>query len=366
MTARGCASSAGISGARKGPVDGIAADPIYLDVSVPPGKRKTLPVETRATPSPTSSPAAESSATPRPRLPCRPKPSAGWTRRRRRGRKPLAGPLRPRRRSRRAGRRRRHPLPARLRQAARGTGRLVRPDRDEHAGATAAGVRTAAGRDVPENRKMIGWLGSASSTPPVSTPTDLGNTRREPAARPQPPRSRGLSTPSGECEPGAPAKVRDSKRLHPWLRHLFFPSAAEPLWASASSSTAISKVLAPLVQTAIASIMPIVGCFVACLFQTQTGRSLPGGCFQWPHFAERRRERIPQYQHQVIHFAGEYKNMYVLEADWVRKFRRAAAEPTLLVSGSRDCRVHSPVVRWKVPWNHVETRVSERSAATAD
>jgi redox-sensitive bicupin YhaK (pirin superfamily) len=30
----------------KGPVDGIAADPIYLDVSVPPGKRKVLPVET--------------------------------------------------------------------------------------------------------------------------------------------------------------------------------------------------------------------------------------------------------------------------------------------------------------------------------
>jgi len=29
-----------------GPVDGIAADPIYLDVSVPPGKTKTLPVET--------------------------------------------------------------------------------------------------------------------------------------------------------------------------------------------------------------------------------------------------------------------------------------------------------------------------------
>ncbi len=29
-----------------GPVDQIAANPIYLDVSVPPGKRKTLPVET--------------------------------------------------------------------------------------------------------------------------------------------------------------------------------------------------------------------------------------------------------------------------------------------------------------------------------
>ena len=30
---------------KKGPVDGIAADPRYLDVSVPPGKRKTLSVE---------------------------------------------------------------------------------------------------------------------------------------------------------------------------------------------------------------------------------------------------------------------------------------------------------------------------------
>jgi quercetin 2,3-dioxygenase len=31
----------------KGPVEGVAADPIYLDVSVPPGRRKTLPVETK-------------------------------------------------------------------------------------------------------------------------------------------------------------------------------------------------------------------------------------------------------------------------------------------------------------------------------
>ncbi len=31
---------------KKGPVDGIAADPIYLDVSVPPGRRKVLPIET--------------------------------------------------------------------------------------------------------------------------------------------------------------------------------------------------------------------------------------------------------------------------------------------------------------------------------
>ncbi len=31
---------------KRGPVDGIAADPMYLDISVPPGRRKTLPVET--------------------------------------------------------------------------------------------------------------------------------------------------------------------------------------------------------------------------------------------------------------------------------------------------------------------------------
>ncbi|HJZ98744.1 MAG TPA: pirin family protein [Candidatus Solibacter sp.] len=30
----------------RGPVDGIAADPLYIDVTVPPGKRRSLPVET--------------------------------------------------------------------------------------------------------------------------------------------------------------------------------------------------------------------------------------------------------------------------------------------------------------------------------
>jgi len=30
----------------KGPVEGIATDPIYLDISIPPGKKKTLPVAT--------------------------------------------------------------------------------------------------------------------------------------------------------------------------------------------------------------------------------------------------------------------------------------------------------------------------------
>lgn len=33
---------------KRGPVDGIAADPLYLDVSVPPNRRKVLPVDTRS------------------------------------------------------------------------------------------------------------------------------------------------------------------------------------------------------------------------------------------------------------------------------------------------------------------------------
>jgi hypothetical protein len=33
---------------KRGPIVGIAADPVYIDVSVPPGKRKTLPVETKS------------------------------------------------------------------------------------------------------------------------------------------------------------------------------------------------------------------------------------------------------------------------------------------------------------------------------
>jgi redox-sensitive bicupin YhaK (pirin superfamily) len=33
---------------KAGPVDGIAADPLFLDVSIPPNGRKTLPVDTRA------------------------------------------------------------------------------------------------------------------------------------------------------------------------------------------------------------------------------------------------------------------------------------------------------------------------------
>ena len=60
-------------------------------------------------------------------------------------RQPLAGPVRPRRRGHGAGRRGGHPLPAGVRQADRGAGRLVRADRDEHAGrAEPGGVASCA------------------------------------------------------------------------------------------------------------------------------------------------------------------------------------------------------------------------------
>jgi redox-sensitive bicupin YhaK (pirin superfamily) len=32
---------------KRGPVDGVAADPSYVDISVPPGVRKTFPMDTR-------------------------------------------------------------------------------------------------------------------------------------------------------------------------------------------------------------------------------------------------------------------------------------------------------------------------------
>lgn len=32
--------------------------------------------------------------------------------------------------------------------------------------------------------------------------------------------------------------------------------------------------------------------------------------------------RIAQYESDLIHFAGDYKNMYLLEADWVQKFEK--------------------------------------------
>jgi redox-sensitive bicupin YhaK (pirin superfamily) len=92
---RWCAAS---SGGRKGRFEGVAADPRYIDVWVPPGTRKALPVETtRGTRSRTSSMAKEPSATRRSRRGPDGDGRPGW-RQRRGGAKhrgePIAGAVR--------------------------------------------------------------------------------------------------------------------------------------------------------------------------------------------------------------------------------------------------------------------------------
>jgi hypothetical protein len=65
--------------------------------------------------------------------------------------------------------------------------------------------------------------------------------------------------------------------------------------------------------------------------------------------------RIPQYENQVIHFAGDYKNMYLLEADWVKKFEGLL---------SRLCWYRAVVMlefgslryEWKVSFDHIGER----------
>src|SRR6202030_3857571 len=122
---------------KRGPVDGIAADPVYIDVSVASGRRKSLPVETSRhafayvfAGSGKFCNASEPLSVPT--------ESVGWldTAPPSRRRQSLAGPLRSRRESHLPSRRRRHPLPPRLRQAPRRARSLVRPHRDEHARAT--------------------------------------------------------------------------------------------------------------------------------------------------------------------------------------------------------------------------------------
>ena len=129
---------------KTGPVEGVAAgsmfvDARYVDISVPPFKRKRIKVETTrnafayvfagaGTFRDASEPQAvltESAVDPN--------AQAGLRRE-----KSLAGALRSRRRDRGPGRSRRHSLPARLGQAARRAGGVVRPDRHEHAGTACA------------------------------------------------------------------------------------------------------------------------------------------------------------------------------------------------------------------------------------
>ena len=130
---------------KKGPVEGVAADPRYLDVFVPPGKRKTLPVEVGRH---AFAYVFEGSGTfagasqPFGVLTEKETPAGETLVREQTGNRSLVV-FDSRRRGDGAGRRRGHPLPAGVRQADRGAGRLVRADRDEHPGGAAAGGRAS-------------------------------------------------------------------------------------------------------------------------------------------------------------------------------------------------------------------------------
>ena len=123
---------------KAGPVVGVAAEPRYVDISVPPGTEKRIPIERShhafAYVFAGSGTFRDSSA------PQSVLNELTGVREQGAGRQPVARALRSGRRDRGAGRRRGHPLPAGLRQAARGAGRLVRADRDEHAAGAAAGA----------------------------------------------------------------------------------------------------------------------------------------------------------------------------------------------------------------------------------
>ncbi len=141
----------GTFGGTTGPVEDVAIDPTYLDVEVPAGKRKSLPVETTRNAFAyvfagegkfcnASGPLVGAHGT----------GGLGGREASRARRQPLTRALRPRRRGYRAGRRPRDPIPPDLREAARGAGGLVRSDRDEHSGRAPAGVRGARARHVLE------------------------------------------------------------------------------------------------------------------------------------------------------------------------------------------------------------------------
>ena len=141
---------------KKGPIDGIAADPIYIDVSVPPGKRRVCPSKPIATPSPTSLPAAAKFCNASAPLAV-PTEGIGWL--------DTSPPQSAENRCLvlfdrgdevvvQAGDEGIRFLLG-LGQTAQRTGRLVRPDRDEHAGATAASLRGTAGRDFSQDRQVF-------------------------------------------------------------------------------------------------------------------------------------------------------------------------------------------------------------------
>ena len=149
---------------KSGPVDGVAAEPRYLDVSVPAGKRKSLPVETYRQ---AFAYIFEGSG----HFLGASKPFGVLTesvvdgaedRHPRSRRQPLAGDVRRRRRGRRRGRRRRRALSVGLRPADPRARRLAWADRNEHAD------RDPASAERPTRRYVHPLSGARGSERPGS------------------------------------------------------------------------------------------------------------------------------------------------------------------------------------------------------
>jgi hypothetical protein len=125
---------------KKGPIDGIAADPIYLDVTVPPGRKKSLPVETtrHAFAYVFAGAGKFCNASGPLAVPTEP---VGWLDIAAFGsRKSIAPAVRPRGRGYGATWRGRNPLSVGFGKAAARAGSLVRSHRDEHPRAAPAGI----------------------------------------------------------------------------------------------------------------------------------------------------------------------------------------------------------------------------------
>jgi redox-sensitive bicupin YhaK (pirin superfamily) len=143
---------------KKGPVDGIAADPIYLDVSVAPGRRKTLPVETTRHAfayvfAGSGKFCNASGPLPVPTEGCRVvghEASSG-------SRKPVADHLRSGRRSHGSCRGRWYPIPFGLWKTAPGAGCVVWTHRDEHTGTIAGSFPGIRKRNIPQAPRISGF-----------------------------------------------------------------------------------------------------------------------------------------------------------------------------------------------------------------
>ena len=141
----------GSFGGKTGPVEGIAADPRYLDVSVPAGRRKRLAVDVAQHAFAyvfAGSGSFRDASEPRGVMTEQIGERGAVLEPLRRCDEPIARALRPRRRGGGPRRGAGHPVPARVGKTDRGADCLVRADRDEHRGGAAAGAAGTPGRDV--------------------------------------------------------------------------------------------------------------------------------------------------------------------------------------------------------------------------